>query len=327
MKIIKRVLTQGFLCLTLTAMISGCSVTETLTPAGKGEKEYGKAETMIILTTEKLRYEDVYTEEIWSASVDQHGTTFEEVLLPQVHNFLIDLKTMSNMAEAYEIELTNREKELAGEAAGMYYRTLESEQITAFGLEQSDVNELYKDYWLSEKLVAMLTGDLNLEVSDSEAKVITVAQIQVSAKDKAEEVLALLMEDNADFNMIAKEHSENEELKQRIHRGMMSDAYENAAYALDEGEVSDVVSDGGVYYILKCIDDYDEEATRVRKDQMMHEKKTEAFHTVYQAYKAEHPLIGDEELWKTISVADSPEVKADFFAIYEEICGVHENNV
>ena len=55
MKNIKRVLMHGFLCLTLTATISGCSVTETLTPAGKGEKEYGKAETMIILTTEKLR--------------------------------------------------------------------------------------------------------------------------------------------------------------------------------------------------------------------------------------------------------------------------------
>lgn len=36
--------------------LGGCGAVETLY-SGKGEKEYGKAETMVILTTERLRYE------------------------------------------------------------------------------------------------------------------------------------------------------------------------------------------------------------------------------------------------------------------------------
>ena len=91
--------------------------------------------------------------------------------------------------------------------------------------------------------------------------------------------------------------------------------------------MSDVVADEGRFYILKCLDDYDEEATRVRKEQMMQEKKTEAFHTSYQAYKSEHPLTGDEEFWSTRSVAESPAVEADFFAIYEDVCGQVESSV
>lgn len=317
----------GAICLAAAAMISGCSVTEALSPANKGEKEYGKAETMVILTTEKLRYEDVYTEEIWGASVDNRGTTFESVLLPQVHEFLIDLKTMSSMAKEWEIDLTSREKELVSEAAAQYYMALGSANAEVFELEQSDVSELYEDYWISEKLVARLTGDLNLEVSDSEAKVITVSQIELSDRENAEEVLELAMEEGADFNAIAKEHSEHDEIKVQIHRGLMGEAYEEAAFELAEGDVSGVISDDGKYYILKCVDDYDEEATRIRKEQMMREKKTEAFHTSYQAYKAEHPLIGDEELWSTLSVSGSPEVEADFFAIYEEVCGTQESGV
>ena len=70
-----------------------------------------------------------------------------------------------------------------------------------------------------------------------------------------------------------------------------------------------------------------EEATKLRKEEMIREKKTEAFHSSYQAYKAEHPLIGDVELWDSLSVAESPKVEADFFGIYEEVCGIQDTGV
>ena len=317
----------GAACMTAALMISGCGVAETLSPANKGEKEYGKAETMVILTTEKLRYENVYTEEIWTAAVDEDGTTFGEVLLPQVHDFLIELKTMSNMAEEREISLTSREKELVTEAAAKYYMTLGNAHAEDFGLKQSDVAELYTDYWISEKLVEQLTGSMNLEVSDSEAKVITISQIEVSDREVAEEVLEKVQEAGEEFYSIAKEYSEQEEIKKQIYRGMLGDEYEEAAFALEEGGISDLIVTDGKYYILQCVDDYDEEATKLRKEEMMREKKTEAFHSSYQAYKAEHPLIGDEELWGALSVAESPKVEADFFAVYEEVCGVQESGM
>ncbi|MBQ7795834.1 MAG: peptidyl-prolyl cis-trans isomerase, partial [Lachnospiraceae bacterium] len=281
----------------------------------------------VILTTEKLRYEEVYTEEIWGAAVDNRGTTFESVLLPQVHDFLIELKTMSSMAEDQEITLTSREKELVSEAAAQYFMALGNERAEEFGLEQETVAELYTDYWTAEKLVEQLTGDMNLEVSDSEAKVITVSQIEFSDRAEAEETLALLQEEGADFNTIAKEYSENEEIKTQIHRGLKGSEYEAAAFEMAEGDLSGVVADSGKYYILKCVDDYDEDATRIRKEQMMREKKTDAFHSSYQAYKAENPLTGDEELWKELSIEESPKVEADFFAIYEEVCSAQESGV
>ena len=320
MKFRNKICKAGAVCLAAARMLSGCTVPTVLSPGSKGEKEYGKAETMIILSTEKFRYETVYTEEIWNASVNQQGTTFEAVLLPQIHDFLIDLKTMSSMAKEHEIALTNREKELVAEAAAKYYMALGSTHAGTFEVEQRDVSALYEDYWIAEKLVAQLTGDLNLEVSDSEAKVITVSQIALSDRETAEQVLELALKEQADFHTIAKEHSEDPEIKIQLHRGMKGNAYETAAFSLEEEEISGVILDRGTYYILKCVDDYDEEATRIRKDQMMQEKKTEAFHTSYQAYKNEHPLVADQDFWKTLSVSDSPDVEADFFAVYEEVC-------
>ena len=120
--------------------LGGCGAVETLY-SGKGEKEYGKAETMVILTTERLRYENVYSEEIWTAEVDGGGTAFETVLTGQIHDFLKELKVMSLMAREKEITLSSREKELAKTAAGQYMDALGSVQAEEFGLTEEKARE------------------------------------------------------------------------------------------------------------------------------------------------------------------------------------------
>ena len=302
-----------------TVILSGCSVAETLTPVGKEEKEYGKAETMVILSTERLRYEEVYTEELWSAAVDQEGTTFEAVLLSQVHDFMIELKIMSNMAGEQKIELSSREKDLIKEASSQYYEALGSSYAEQFELTQEDVSTLYTDYCMAEKLVEQLTESINLEVSDSEAKVIEVAQIEVLTAETAAEVLAKVTEEGADFYTIAKDYSDSDEIKKQLTYGLVGEEYEEAAFGLETGEISGIVADSGKYYVLKCINDYDEEATRIRKDEMIQEKKNEAFHTSYQMYKSEHPLTEDKEFWSSLNLESCPLVEAYFFKIYEEV--------
>ena len=320
MKILKKIWKTGLAIVLAVSVLSGCQMAEVISSEKGGVKEYGKPETMMILSTEKFRYEELYTDKIWEAAVDHRGTAFESVLISQVHDFMQELKLMSNMAEEREISLTSREKELVKEAASRYWNALGADQAEAFELEARDAEELYRDYWMAEKLVEQLTGGMNLEVSDSEAKVIEVAQIEVSDRAAAEEILALVQTENSDFNAIAKEYSENEEIKKKIHYGMLGDAYERAAYGLAADEISGIVEESGKYYILKCINDYDVEATKARKEEMVRQKKNEAFHSSYQAYKADKTLNGDVELWSSLSMGEIPDTEADFFAIFEEVC-------
>ena len=52
-------------------------------------------------------------------------------------------------------------------------------------------------------MVSELTKDMNLEISDSEAKVITIDQIVLSDGNTAQDVLNQVNEDGADFEAIA----------------------------------------------------------------------------------------------------------------------------
>ena len=111
------------------AVVCGCGVKETLLSGRKSEREYGKAETMVIVTTERLRYEELYTDKIWDTVVDESGTTFEETLLSQIHDFLKELKTMSRMADEEKVTLSGKERELAKQAAAHYIKELKPEEF------------------------------------------------------------------------------------------------------------------------------------------------------------------------------------------------------
>lgn len=301
------------------AVVCGCGVKETLLSGRKSEREYGKAETMVIVTTERLRYEELYTDKIWDTVVDESGTTFEETLLSQIHDFLKELKTMSRMADEEKVTLSGKERELAKQAAAQYMKELKNAGESS-EIDKDVVESLYEDYWKTEKLVETLTGSVNLEVSDSEAKVITVDEIVLSDKDQADEALKKVQMEGTDFMTVAKEVSEDQEIEKKISRGLRPEAYEKAAYALATGEISDVIEADGKYYILRCVNDYDEAATKVRKEEMVREKRNEVFYETYSEYAAKVYLAKDDSLWKNLSITDGERTSADFFEIFETIC-------
>ena len=301
--------------------LGGCKAKDVFSSGIKGEKEYKKAETMAIVTTERLRYEKVYSEKVWQAAVDNRGTTFEAALLEQIHAFLREVRLMSAMAKQENLTLSGKEKEQVQLAAAEYRKELGDVLAEELSISEKEMEELYTDYWLSEKLVEKLTEDANLEVSDSEAKVITVSQLEISQREAAEELLAKLQEEGADFTAVAKEYAENIEANRQLCRGEMGKEYEEEAFSLSEGGISGVVEDSGKFYILKCVDDYDEAATKLNKEKIASEKKNEAFLRRYQSFKGETPLTGEDPIWQEISISKSPRVTADFFEIFEQFCG------
>lgn len=310
----------AFAAALILLFLGGCRSRETLMPEKRGEEEYGRAETMVIVSTERLRYEALYSDKIWTVAVDNRGTTFESALIIQIHDFMRELKTMSRMAREEGIELSSREKGLVREAAGECYQSIGESLASQWGLEQQSLEMLYTDYWISEKLVDRLTENVNLEVSDSEAKVITVSQIEFEDRETANEALAKLTAENADFNSVSREYSGDRETRKQVFRGLYGSEYEETAFALANGEVSGIISDSGRYYILKCVDDYDEAATKIRKEQMIRQKKNEAFYGSYQGFKQGTELIEDPALWREITITGGPASEADFFDIFQRIC-------
>ncbi|MTK07228.1 MAG: peptidylprolyl isomerase [Hungatella sp.] len=302
----------------VSAMLSGCKTEIPLVSEIKETKLYTLPQSMIILATERNKYQQLYTSQIWGVELPG-GQTFETYLMDQVREFLQEMKMMNLLAESKGVTLTSGEKEEMRKASEEYYNSLTPDDIAYMGVSQSDVRFMYEEYYLSNKVVVELTRDMNLEISDSEAKVIDVEEIVMSDKAAADEVLLKLKEQGADFSAIAREYSENGVIERKMGRGEHPGALEDAAFGLAEGEISQVTESQGKYYIIRCVSDYDEAATQERKSGLYTSRKKEAFDQIYAQFKQDNPVTFGNNIWKDLAFSkDDKTTTTSFFEIYKK---------
>lgn len=294
----------------------GCGESAPITSEAEVVKGYTDSQIMLVAVTEKNRYNQIYTGQIWEIQVDQEGTTFREYLLGEVRHFLEEVKTMNRMADEKEITLTGQEEERLRELTEDYYESLTEADKTYIGVSQEEVFQLYSDYYRAEKLVDELTKDVDLEISDSEAKVIRVQEIQIRNHEDAQRIHTQAMTEGVDFSSLARAVSESEEIEKPVGRGERSKEYEEAAFMLAEGEISPIIRDGDWFFIVKCIDEYDEEATLDRKENLALNRKNQAFRSMYDPFAAENPVVLDGDAWDRISFSEQGSSTSDFFEWY-----------
>lgn len=314
----RAVLTGIFLCMALIIQFTGCSK-KAATPVGVStvEKEYTKGQIMVIAATERNRYQNIYTSGLWGVRADDSGATFEEKLVSQIEQFLIELATANLMADERGVELTGQEKDSLKSLAKEYFRGLTKQDKDYIGVSENEVYELYCQYYRADKLVAEMTKDENLEVSDAEAKVIQVQQIELDTRERAEDILSQVQAENADFSSIAARSSKNGQIQYTLEWSDSLDPKSEAAFKLEQDEISDIMEQDGKFYILKCTNAYDEEATAARKSMLAQEKKTNAFLAIYEPFVREHTVKVKLDVREAVDFSEGEECTTDsFFQLY-----------
>lgn len=276
-------------------------------------------EAMIYVMDYQRQYEGVYGVEMWEH--DFGGVTFEEYVKDTIIDQLASMKAITLLAGDYGVELTADEKEKVSQAAEDYYGALTKEQIEYMDLELKDVENLYRDHVLSGKVYEEITKDVNTEVSDDEARIITVQQIRVDSPETAQSVKEQL-DEGRDFASVASASSLDSQITWTFGRGEHEAAYEEAAFALENDQVSDIIETADGYYILKCINNFDQEATEANKVTMVEKRRDELFESVYEQLVADTPSQFSKKLWEKVHFTDwTGEMPPDFLAIYEQYLG------
>lgn len=315
----KSILKRGLAVICITALLSGCNQGIPSISDAKENKMYSMPEIMLVVANERNRYEKIYTEQIWDVAIDEQGTTFKRHLLDEIKRFLEELRTINLLAEEKEITLSEQEKETLRQLARDYYGKLTEKDRAYILAEEEDVYNMYQEYHLANKVVEELTKDINLEISDSEAKVITIMEIRTSDAAAAQEAFGKIQEEGSDFASIARTYSEGDEITMQIGRGEHDSSYDQAAFALAADEVSQIVRSGSDYYIFKCVSDYDEEKTQERKQRLSQQRRSQAFRQIYDQFAGEHQVTFDDNLLSGLVFSPDDQTTAtNFFKMYQD---------
>lgn len=317
-------MTLGMAVILSASVLSGCGNTKIVLTTGMSSDELFKIgdvscrlpEALVYLVNEKNQYENIYGIEMWEHALGD--ITMEEYLKNQVVSQLAQVKSMVLLAQEREIELTDEEVSLAGEAAADYLSSLSQEEIETLKVNQEKIQQMYEDYCLAYKAYGQITEDVSVEISDDEARIIQLEQIYVPEQNLANELKGKL-DNGEDFESLAANYSKASQTTVSIARGDKDENYEEIAFDLDNDEVSGVFAADGGYYILKCTNTYMESESEANKIRVAQQQKTEKFRKIYSELMEDTLSEFQEKLWDKVNFADYEEIKtSDFFEIYQE---------
>lgn len=335
------------------APLTGCGIgegrgTKVVLTTGFNKDEVFRIETstctlpelMVYLTTIQNRYESVYGTEIWNTNAD--GVTLEENVKNIALAQIAQIKTMNLMAGRYEVRLEDEEKAQVENAAKTYYGSLNDREIELMGVSEKLIEDLYTELALAEKMYQYTIKDINPEISDDEARTITVQHILIKtyaldgtgkkieyteharqdAYEEACEVLKEARAEDADFDELIRRYSEDDKTTYSFGKGEMDPAFEEAAFNLGTGEISDIVETEFGYHIIKCISTFDREETDANKIKIVEQRREEAFGKEYDAYVDTLTRNLNEDLWNTVGFIHDEEVTTqNFFEVYSQYFG------
>ena len=298
------------------------------------------SEIMVYLTTTQNQYEEVYGEEIWKVSLDD--VTLEENIKDTVLARIAQVKTMYLLAADRGIVLDEQETAQVAAAVKKYYASLSQEEIEALNLNEATVEKLYTEYALAQKVYDSLIADINPEISDDEARTITVQHIFLrtymvdadgnripladSAKrevyEKALEIHEMAVADGDGFAQLATRYSEDPEITCSFGKGNLDKVFEEAAFNLQTGEISGVVESESGYHIIKCLSTFNREETDANKLKLVEQRRKEAFGQEYDAFVETLARNLNQTLWDKVELLHDDVVRTDnFFEIYDEYFG------
>lgn len=292
-------------------------------------------EVMVYLVNSENLYDTIFGADIWQIPID--GTTLENKYKDTILARLAQIKVMNLMAADQDFKLNDDDVLRVKSAARDYYASLNPAEREVMKVDEDTLYNIYYEFATADKLYHDMTDKIEPEISDDEARIVTVRDILIKTykpsavgtvsynraeRDEAyERILSIKnrLDEGADFDVIAEStENEDERIEYSFGRGVMPESYEEAAFSLVVGEISDIVETDYGYHILKCITAYDPEETDKNREIIIKKKKQEAFNKMYDDYLQNINSNLNADLWDTIAYAKSDAVSTTtFFDVYD----------
>lgn len=275
-------------------------------------------EAMLYLQSAKQEYESAYGSEIWQYMLNEDGTTLGEWVKNQTLEQIIYVKIVCAQAQKLGIELDSEEKSRVAERTEAYMSKAEYTTLALYGIARKDVEQVYTDMALVQKLYDSVTLNVDTDISNEEVaqKHLQSLMLKNYHEDElgnrtsltVQELIATLdrfdslyeeAQTTSDFYSLAYTNTEDREyLDIMVGEGDLPEELSDA-YALKMGEVMQIRGENG-YYIFYCVTEYDEDATIAKKEEMIAHRQEEAFRELYESWREEADVEMNEAIWKAI---------------------------
>ena len=270
---------------------------------------------------------------MWEQKTED-GKTYGEQTKDSVLEQLKAMMLLKEHAADYKVSVSDEEKKSIEEAVKKFMEANTKETIEKLSVQQSDIEQLLTLFTYQNKMYDPMTADVDTNVEDTEAAQSAITYCKVSTADKtnedgtttpltdeeknekkaqAQSVLdKLLASDDpamADVDTLAKEVDENLSALDTTFGAedtLLDEKLLEAAKTLQDGQVYESVVEGeNAYYVVRMDQVLDREATDAEKEQIVNERKQEAYQKLLDEWKEKAEITVNEKEWKKVTLSDN----------------------
>lgn len=284
-------------------------------------------EAMVYLKSAQANYETEYGKGIWDADIKGNGITFGKMLKDEVINQITELKIIRSEALKQGIVLEEDELAQVDSYAKEHYDGLTQEDKEKYHITEELLKQVYTDNLLADKVFENKTINVNNVVSDLESRQVTVQHILIYSTDfdntgnklplstqekedaynKIQELFNQAKETN-DFYALAEANTQADTIEYTFGRRKgpkeYGEAFEQAAFSLKTGEISNIITTDYGWHIIYCVTDFNEDATIQAKEDIIEQRRYDEFSKVYSNWSKDYDIVINNEVWDTISLQD-----------------------
>ena len=270
-------------------------------------------------------YSMYYGEDFWT--MDASGKTLEAVTKENVMASVLQTRILMEHAQEYGVSLTDEDKEKVKKAVSEFFSENDENLKEAVNLTDDQLYDILEKNALAMKVWAAVVADVDTNVTDEEARQVTVKYILVEDKEGEEnyaqdtaDALVERMNNGESIDDIAKE-DDNLTVSSASYTRNDPTATGLAALAapMTTGENKTGAVDGTGVYAITCVTDFDEEKTEAKKESVIETRKDNKFEEVYKEWTAnmkEFKVV--DEVWDQIVFAGKPIYEAETQSSAEE---------
>lgn len=282
-----------------------------------GEESISVEEAKAYVSFLKHQYEGSIGGVIWDYQLE--GQALSDYAKVQIQNLLSQIKILKQVAAAQEITLTEDELEESRTDAIDYLNRLSKEEKKQSGLTEDLLTSIYSENILANKVFEISTNDVDTNISDDEAKQITVQYLMVmtkgtdkngntvdmtaeerkQAKAKAKDLLKQA-KDATNFLTFAQSNTDAGEAELTFSRADAPSELAGQAFSLHSGQLSPLIEGQSGYYIIYCVNDDDEDATAKHKEELILKRQKESFEKKFTEWSKEYTIVISDSLWQQI---------------------------
>lgn len=267
----------------------------------------------ILLSDEKQSFMDVADAQYLDTEISSErlGDNFKD----NVKSKLSRILSLNRLAQEKNVKLDQEQKDRVREIADDYFAETSPETAGFTGADKNNTLEFVSQYMLAEIMKNKIMSETQIEISTDEARVIQVQFICSEDENRVRDAKSKI-EGGEPFYEVAAGVNTDSDFDAEISRGMTDKAFEDVAFSLKTGEVSDCFKAGDKYYLVKCSSDNEQTKTDANRAVMLERAKSEYLEKKVLPFENNLYFEFDDSEWNKIQFDKIPASTVKFSDVY-----------